>query len=96
MPPPWLLRPRLDWIDVGLPRDGLPTADGRVGRLAVALPGFRDATLLVLRLGAFDVVGRDVGLLVAVRLAGCGLTLGGFALVGAGRCVGVGLCDRPV
>jgi len=90
MPPPLLLRPRLDWIDVGLPRDGLPIADGRDGRLAVELPGFRDETLLVLRLGAFEVAGRDAGRWAAVRLPGCVLALGGFDLVVVGRCVGVG------
>ena len=107
MPPPWLPRPRLDWIDVDLPRDGLPIADGRDGRLADELPGFRDETLFVLRLGAFDAVGRDAGRLVAVRLPGCGLTLGGLALV-VGRCAVVGRwpwsgvaplfgrCDRPL
>ena len=49
-------------------RDLLPIDDGFEGRFADALPGFFDETLLVLRLGAFDVVGREGGFLVAARL----------------------------
>jgi hypothetical protein len=43
---------------VDLPLPPSPRELGRDGRFAVALPGLRDETLFVGRLGAFDAVGR--------------------------------------